>query len=600
MHERHGELLPNGYHVGDLVTYSSGSRTRYGHVLPHQGGPDRVSSQIWSHWADTEERAAEEYARGVDSGTWVGTNQHPHRLIRNYEGSTMMTAEAATQGSPASAAGTQETTTGTWVPATGPIADGQRFRYYWTSRGHVVGGDRFAYQGTMVAWSQPGDFTDRQRRVILETGGEYNADGRHTGAETTLDSSSPSDMYAVWQETTVPVSPENIAYDGTVGAFAAHDGAMPEPGTIVRGMVQSTNKQVEGLFLRLTPGETTATVECKRRRTKRADGTFGEWQSYANATRRQVTVEGAEVFKPGAAAAPVLMRGTPITNASTSALVNVGDVLSAKEKYGEERIVFRGVVVRKYNDHGEWIINATEKARLSDRRQATGVYDWKPIEPRQIHALAQWTDGTEGNDRAGYVWTKTAPGTKPIDPAFDPKRKTPHTGMGIGDLVVGLRKENDYGRDTVSSWVTGEIIKWDVRYWRPIVKVTNPMESGVEVGKEVALVSEDTYPALPDPKVADPEEFKKTLRLYLIGRHKRGDFCRGGLNTMLAAHGIPLYETRRRAIMQVTVDYDPNTTDMYALQTELRRGLTGVSGLSFSERSGEDIELTLESDRTGD
>jgi len=148
--------------------------------------------------------------------------------------------------------------------------------------------------------------------------------------------------------------------------------------------------------------------------------------------------------------------------------------------------------------------------------------------------------------------------------------------------------------------VKGEIFKWDVRYGRPIVKVTDPMESSKKVGDEVALTPDDVYPAMADPAAVSAEEYKKTLRLYLIGRHKRGDFCRGGLNTMLAAHGIPLYETRRRAQMVVTVDYDPNTTDLNSVRRDLQRQMAGVQGLSFSERSGEDIELTVESDRTGD
>jgi hypothetical protein len=294
----------------------------------------------------------------------------------------------------------------------------------------------------------------------------------------------------------------------------------------------------------------------------------------------------------------VLTMGPAIRSRADSDGVNIGDILSAKEHYGSDRDVFRGQVMRKVNEHGEWTILATEMARLSTVQQATGVYDWQPIAPREIHVVAVWSDGDRGYDRAGHVWTKLTPGVKPVDPAYDPTRKTPYTGQKIGDVVVGLLKDQDGRRDTVSSWVRGEIVKWNVRYGRPIIKVTDKMESTKKVDAEVELVPEDTYPAMADPSAVSPEEYKKTLRLYLIGRHKRGDFCRGGLNTMLAAHGIPLYETRRRAQMVVTVDYDPNETDLYTVQQDLRRKMAGVSGLTFSERSGEDIELNLESDVT--
>lgn len=488
---------------------------------------------------------------------------------------------------PVGAVGTSEEE-GAWVQATEPIPAGARFRKYWPNHPHnqVVGSDTFAYEGTMIEWAN----ADGLRMWRLDKSGTYVND---EGREYSLDHHCAVSDYAVW----VPAEYETT-HAGDRGTFVAHDGAMPEVGTVVRAFaVDNRNRQLEGLFLSADVTAGIAVIEAKRRRQRRGDGTFTDWENYAGRARRNIRIEGAEVFKPGAAAKPTLVRRKAIENQEDQNAITPGMILSARGANGGG-YVYRGEVLSARSG-GQVRVYATERAR-KDPYTKDSTYNWEPFGPREIDVHCTWSDGREGYAAAGWLWEMSGPSVKRVDPAFDPNRKTPHTGMKIGDLVVGLARENEYGRDTVSSWVKGVIFKWDTRYGRPIVKVTDPMESTHAVDQEVTLVPEDTYPAMADPATVSPEEFKRTLRLYLIGRHKRGDFCRGGLNTMLAAHGIPLYETRRRAVMQVTVDYDPNVTDLYAVQTDLRRKMTGVRGLSFSERSGEDIELTLESDRTGD
>jgi hypothetical protein len=573
-----GELLPNGFHVGDYVTYTrtgdprGGERS--GYVTYHQN-----AEEVWATFDESEGNSRSRFERG-ELGSYLRPASRA-TLIRRHDGSSPWAT--TTEGSTTMTAEVQ----GTWEPITEGIPAGSRFRFYHETDPIVE--ENFAYEGTMIDWSE--------RRWTLDVAGTY---GRYeVGNDLTLDCHDYQlGSYRVWTPALGVAEVQEEAYDGTKGAFFPHTGEAPEPGTIVRGMVPGTTRQVEGLFLRLDDGA--AVVERKRKRNKKADGTFGDWDTYANVGRANLSIEGAEVFKPGASkpAEPTLVRGTPLTDAATSNEVDYGNIISAREKYGSENTAYRGVVVRRYNQHGEYIVNVTEKARLASGTQANGVYKWEPMEPREMHLIAQWSDGSRGYDRAGWTWAQLMPGVKPVDPAYDPKRKTPYTGMGIGDVVVGLMRERDGSRDTVASWVRGEIVKWNVRYGRPVVRVSDKMESNKAVGDEVELVAEDTYPAMADPASVSPEEYKKTLRLYLIGRHKRGDFCRGGLNTMLAAHGIPLYETRRRAQLLVTVDYDPNETDLYTVQTELRSKLAHVSGLSFHEQSGEDIELTLESDTT--
>lgn len=596
-------MTESGYHVGDLISYvnDSGS-TRFCRVVTPVPGWSSQARYPWGHWANSRAEADTLY-RNCAGSTGAQYCRRAITLIESYEGSTEMTsavqAEEAVEfwfnGEPLRAS----------MRATS-ITAGEQYRLIYP-RGHhnmeLLATARESHSGPLpghglvfevIDWPVPRNDLD------------YNLDTYRAGYEWRSGSNADPGNYSynfiipagVRGETSTEVQEE--AYDGQKGAFLPHGGEMPEPGTIVRGMVHTTSSQVEGLFLRVETGGVTASVEAKRKRTRKADGTFTDWVPYSTRQSRVVTIDGAEVFKPGASkpAEAVLVRGSAITNAHTSAEVKIGDIFSGKVQYGSDHEVFRGEVLRVFSRHGEYVVNVTEQARFADGRQATGVYDWKPIDPREMQIYANWSDGDRGYDRAGYVWTKLEPGVKPVDPAFDPKRKTPFTGMGIGDVVVGLMKDRDGSRDTVSSWVKGEIIKWNVRYSRPIIKVTDKMESDKKVDAEVELVPEDTYPAMADPSAVSPEEYKKTLRLYLIGRHKRGDFCRGGLNTMLAAHGIPLYETRRRAQLVVQVDYDPNETDLYTVQQDLRRKMAGVSGLSFSERSGEDIELTLESDVT--
>lgn len=501
-----------------------------------------------------------------------------------------MTAEAATEQ-------------GAWVQTTEPIPAGARFRHYHddsASRNF----DAFAYEGTMIDW------TLRQWRMDVPR--TYTGYG--VGQVAVIDCHQhqlEAGHYALWVPAEVPATPTDSAYDGTPGAFEPHNGQIPESGTVVRAMYHGAgSRQVEGLFLRMNSADPTyAWVDAKRRRTKRVDGTFSEWESYSTRAERSVVVEGAEVFKPGATAKPTWARTRAITSSARDRRATVGQIISAPEGEAGGPLsrgrnatkYYRGEVVDAHGYDGPYTILATEECDLSSaqRRMTAEPYEWRPLaEPRRVMVYAVFSSGVDGFADAGWVWEKNEPGIKRVDPAFDPNRKTTHTGLGIDDLVVGLMRDAYHGRDTVSSWAKGVIFKWDTRYNRPIIKITDPMESDKKVGDEVTLDAEDVYPAMADPASVSPEEYKKTLRAYLIGRHKRGDFCRGGLNTMLAAHGIPLYETRRRAKMVLTVDYDPNTTDLYAVSQSLRRGLTGVSGLSFDERSGEDIELAVESDQT--
>lgn len=383
-----------------------------------------------------------------------------------------------------------------------------------------------------------------------------------------------------------PPTPTDSAFDGQQGEFLPHDGQVPESGSIVRGLNTDT-RQVEGLFLRMD-GEAEATVEAKRRRRVNSNGTFGEWESYENTTRRNVRVEGATVFKPGATPADMpeifYERGAVVDDRGES--LRVGDVVSAVG-YSKSDHIYRGTFVRTHSDAGgRVVIMATHSFRSTDVYNTDGIYPWvKLSSPTEVTVWMDRSEARQRWNRAGWRWAPLAPGVKPLDPAFDPKRKTSHTGMGIGDVVVGRTG----GRDTVSSWVRGEIVKWHGS--SPVVKVTDKMESAHKVGAEVVVDAGDTYPALADPKGADPDEFKKTLRLYLIGRHKHGDFCQGGLNTMLAAFGIPLYEKRRRSTMVVTIDYDPNGTDLYEVQRQLQANMSNVSGVQISERDGTDFEI---------
>jgi len=565
--DRFGELLPNGFYVGDLVTYDTAQSGNLGVVVY-----DTNPAQVWATYAGEgggEERALDQFNRD-GRRTWMAT--HRTQLVRRYngdvtqEGSASMSAEAQ----------------GTWESiTTEPIPPGTRFRFYHETDPIVE--ENFAYEGTMIDWSR--------RTFRLDVSRTYGV--HRQGDEVTVDCHTYQlGSYRVW---TPAATPTDSAHDGTAGAFLPHDGQMPEPGAIVRGFaVSDGRRQVEGLFLSADPISGTAVLERKRRRNKR-DGSFGEWETYSSNGRTTVNIEGAEVFKAGAATQPTLVRQGAIDRSTTARAVLVGQIMSAPTEYDPE-IVYRGVVTAG-GSTGPFIITATEKASVA-RRARTGAYAWEKIPDQPITVYATFSFGESGYDNAAWIWELVGPGIKRVDPAYDPNRKTTHTGLKIGDLVVGLMINARGGRDSVASWVKGEIIKWDTRYNRPIVKVTDKMESDRKVDSEVTLESDDVYPAMADPAGVSPEEYKKTLRLYLIGRHKRGDFCRGGLNTMLAAHGIPLYETRRRAVMTITVDYDPNTTDLYTVQSSLRAQLPGVSGLSFAERSGDDIELGVESDVT--
>jgi hypothetical protein len=595
-----GELLPNGFHVGDYVTYTRPSGAHYersGYVT-YNMEPDAV----WATFDDNTSDSLARFERG-ELGSYLRPVSRA-TLLRRHDGSAP--SDTTTEGST-----TMTEAVEFWFhgePLTNSmrateIVEGQEYRLIYPRDHHnfeLTGRARHSYTPSrgrsmsfeITGWPRPQGSTWSE--ASHPVGSTWRVDWDVQPGDYSYSFFIPVGVHG-----TVPSAEiQEEAHNGVKGAFLPHSGEMPEVSAIVRGMVAGTNRQVEGLFLR-GDGESLV-VERKRKRAKKADGTFGDWEAYANVGRVTLTAEGAEVFKAGASkpAEAVWTRMRGITSSSPDARAEVGQIISAPSyaTMHENRIaIYRGEVTNSHGYSGEYTIRATEKATVN-RRDAVGVYDFKPIPEEEIMVYATFSEARNGLARGAYLWEKLAPGQKPVDPAFDPKRKTSYTGLGIGDLVVGLMHGG--GRDTVSSWVKGEIFKWDVRNNRPIVKVTDKMESTKKVGDEATLHSDDVYPAMADPSAVSPEEYKKTLRLYLIGRHKRGDFCRGGLNTMLAAHGIPLYETRRRAQLLVTVDYDPNETDLYTVQSALSRQLAHVSGLSFSERSGEDIELTLESDTT--
>lgn len=586
-HPRHGELLPNGFHVGDLVTYDTADEGKVGFVVP-VGNPDMVYATYRQVEEGGEAEARRLYERGA-SGTWMSTRRTI--LIRRFdEGSNTMSITF-----------NGEELSADMQPEEG-VVEGREYRviyprdyhdFEFIGRAMATTATARSVEFEVVRWVRENSGYSNERYPV---GARFNSTPAHRTSE------DPTCLH-------LPLSPEvteaptDTVYDGTTGSFEPHNGQIPESGTVVRAMHNgNANRQIEGLFLRMNSAVPEfAWVDAKRRRTKRTDGTFSEWESYSARAERSVVVEGAEVFKPGATspapATPSLTRTSVINDTHSNASVGVGMILSARA-YNDSDRIYRGRVVEKSDNDGYFYVEATHfhRIRSADRYSDNGTYNWEAMPAERKRVIADWSEGREMWNRAGWVWEELAPGQKPIEPAFDPKRATPYTGRKIGDLVVGLRHNG--GRDTVSSWVRGTIVRWDTRTWNPIIKVTDPMESDRKVDQEVTLYKEDTYPALADPKNADPEEFKKTLRAYLIGRHKRSDMCRGGLNTMLAAFGLPLYETRRRAVMQITVDYDPNTTDLYAVQSGLQRGLPGVQGLSFAERTGEDIELAVESDRT--
>lgn len=594
-----GELLPNGFHVGDYVTY-----TRTNGANPERSGYVTYNTALDAVWATFDDSTSNSLAR-FERGE-LGSYLRPvsrATLLRRFDGAP---SDTTTEGST-----TMTEAVEFWFhgePLTNSmrateIVEGQEYRLIYPRDHHnfeLIGRAMHSYTPQrgrsmsfeVTGWPRPQGSTWSEASHPI--GSTWRVDWDVQPGDYSY-----SFFIPVGVRGEVPSAEvQEEAHDGTKGAFLPHNGEMPEPGTIVRGMVPGTTRQVEGLFLRLDDDH--AVIERKRKRNVSASGKFGEWETYANTGRVRLTVSGAEVFKAGASkpAEAVWTRMRGITSSSAEARAEVGQIISAPSyaTMHENRIeIYRGEVTNSHGYGGEYTIRATEKATVN-RRDLVGEYKFQPIPEEEIMVYATFSEARNGLARGAYLWEKLAPGQKPVDPAFDPKRKTTHTGMGIGDLVVGLMYGG--GRDTVSCWVKGEIFKWEVRYGRPVVKVTDPMESGKKVGEEIALSGDDTYPAMADPANVSPEEYKKTLRLYLIGRHKRGDFCRGGLNTMLAAHGIPLYETRRRAQLLVTVDYDPNETDLYSVQSALSRQLAHVSGLSFSERSGEDIELTLESDTT--
>jgi hypothetical protein len=588
MYERHGEQLPNGLRVGDLVTYTGLDGPRYGVVLPT---PERwtghsrlgLDGHVWCVWADDEARALDNYRRYDSERPFESYRDGPVTLIRHITNEGSNTVSIQFRG---------ETLSAEDQPV--EVVAGRQYRLVYPQDHH-----NFEFIGTAMNSERVDSANTRFEivRWVHENNG-WNSSAYNVGyvwnAVASQRSSTCTCLILPYSETETPASSSDSAYDGTPGEFEPHDGHAPEPGTIVRGFSSAnSSRQVEGVFLRLTGSE--ARVDRKRKRTKRADGTFSSWETYTVGGSVSVAIEGATIFKPGASATstPGFTRTTPITSREENATVTVGMILSARgvEERGH---IYRGEVT-EVGTNGRFTLNATHYSVVRDSYSTSGSYAWLPMASgTAMLVIADWSEGRERWDRAGWLWERLAPGQKPVDPAYDPKRKTPFTGMKIGDIVVGLRVNG--GRDTVSSWARGELVKWNVREGNPIIKVTDPMESGAEVGKEVTLYRDDTYPALADPKNSDPEEFKKVLRAYLIGRHKRSDMCRGGLNTMLAAFGLPLYETRRRAVMNMTVEYDPNEVDLYSVQQNLRRGLPGVSGLSFSEQSGEDVELSVQSD----
>ncbi len=587
-------MTPSGFRVGDLVSYTqTGGRTRYAYVRPPttDSGIGRFAWGLWAYSEAEAQRLNERY--GADHAG--GYTRNTVTLIRSHnEGSSTMTEAVELNWKGEDLLPSQRTTS--WVPGT-------EYRLIYPRDAHQF---ELVVRAEGEEKSELRPYTSLAGRVVrwVHENRPWTERDYPTGSLWTASYTPSPDgggyNFVMLAQAEAPASTDSN-YVGDPGEFEPHGGTMPDPGTVVRGFVAtSPARQVEGLFHRADVEAGTATIERKRKRAKRADGTFGNWEPYSTAGRTTVLIEGATVFKPGAAAKATLVRNrTAISGEGESRAVTVGTILSARERYGDDSLVYRGVVTELISEglYGEYWINATEVARGIRSRSTAGVYNWETLSsPLRIHAIAEWSRGTRGDDNAGWVWTLSAPGVKQLDPAYDPNRKTRFTNQKIGDLVVGQRATGGNGRDTVSSWVKGEIVKWDIRNGGPIVKVTDKMESAAKVGDEIPLNGDDVYPALADPASADPEEFKKTLRAYLIGRHKRGDFCQGGLNTMLAAHGIPLYETRRRAKMVITVDYDPNTTDLYQVKEGLRRAVEGVSSLSLDERSAEEFEV--ESDVT--
>ncbi len=609
MHSRHGELLPNGFHVGDLVSYNSDGSTRYGVILPSPARAATFPTEVrgypathWCMWRDTEAEAFDAYARHNPERFGETYTTNIPTLVRSHDDMETSTERSNTM----SVTFYGETLTADMQPEDGVIA-GQEYRVIYPQEYHnfeFIGrardtrASRRSVTFEIVRWVRENNGYDSNR---------YPAGYEFSSTPASRTSTAPSCLHLPYTgEPEAPATTQEAAYDGTLGAFEPHNGQMPESGTIVRGFsVVNSLRQLEGLFLRLDGGE--ATVERKRKRMRKSDGTFTEWEMYNTAGRVGVTVEGAEVFKPGGTtiAKPTWNRLRAIDSSRTGRRAELGQIVSGQigDTSGPDRGLraenyFRGEVINVGSYGGPYMIRATEVCDLSETagRSTSDRYNWRTLdEPRDVQIYAVFSDGSDTLARAAWVWEKLEPGAKRVDPAFDPKRATTYTGMKIGDLVVGLQASG--GRDTVSSWVRGEFIKWDTRRNMPIVKVTDPMESTAKVGAEVTVSGDDTYPALADPKTSDPERFKTVLRAYLIGRHKRGDMCRGGLNTMLAAFGIPLYETRRIAKLSVSVEYDPNTTDLYGLQSSLRRGMTGVAGLAISEAEGHDFEVMQ--DQTG-
>jgi len=595
-HPRLGERMPNGFHIGDLVTYGRPDNLTYGFVT---ATPRRYGQEGWAHgddhtwawWANTgggQEAAEEQWIRAARRGfeggeTWTETDEVT--LVRRYNG------DVTQEGSTPMVDFNGEQISIDMQPE--EFIEGQEYRVIYIRDYH-----NFEFIGRATQNATPGRTA---RFEILrwvrenEQAGWSNRQyptGHAWSASSLRRTAHASDVNVIILPATPPPPPEptDTTFDGQRGEFLPHEGQIPEHGTIVRGL-NSDTRQIEGTFIAMD-GEGAATLRAQRRRRVNSNGTFGEWEAYENTPSRQVRVAGATVFKAGATPADQpevhYRRGAAIEDRGGS-LVR-GAIVSAVG-YNQSDNVWRGAFQRRIGTDGRVVILATHRAQM-DTYNTDGVYEWAKIDPREITVWMDRNEARQGWNRAGYHWEPLAPGEKPVDPQFDPARKTQHTGMGIGDMVVGTVSSS---RDTVGNWVRGEIIKW--KRSNPVVRVTDKMESSKKVGDEVEVIAADTYPALADPKGADPDEFKKTLRLYLIGRHKHGDFCRGGLNTMLAAFGIPLYETRRQATVVVTVDYDPNSVDLYQVQSQLASGMAGVNGITISEREGNDFEV--EADVTG-
>lgn len=589
---RHGEELPNGFHVGDLVTYTSHGSTRYGVLVPtperwarrDRGEPSGRQAKWSARWSNTEFGARRGYDEYDPENCDESYTTRDATLVSTYDGVRVAGTITSTEGSTTMSV----TVNGEMLSADmqpEEIVEGQEYRVIYTRDYH-----NFEFIGRARQTCTLGQSISMEIVRWVRENGSWNEQQYPVGyvwgvSSNTRTTTDPQNLILP-AAPPAPPEPTDSTFDEQAGEFLPHNGEVPTSGAIVRGMNTDT-REVEGLFLRMD-GEEEATIEAKRRRTVRANGTRGEWEVYENTSRRNIRVAGATIFKPGATPAdmpeifyervsdPIEDRGASLTP---------GEVVSAVG-YSQSDYVFRGTFLRTVGTDGRVRIMATHRSRM-DTYSTDGIYSWVKLgTPTEVTAWMDRSEARQRWNRAGYRWTPLAPGVKPVDPAFDPKRKTPNSGMGIGDMVVGVMSTS---RDTVSNWVRGEIVKW--RGSNPVVRVTDKMESSKKVGAEVEVISGDTYPALADPKGADPEAFKNTLRMYLIGRHKHGDFCQGGLNTMLSAFGIPLYEKRRRATLVVSVDYDPNSTDMYEVQRQLQSGMAGVSGISIGERDGADFEV---------